>query len=301
MRQIGNLPDEKQARLFSDHLVANRIGNEVEQDGGDWAIWIKDEEQVEDAKTQLERFRANPAAPEFRSARSSANEMRSAEAQDMANYRRRVRSRGSIFPKFGGYGIGPLTFGLIFLCIAFAVYSKLGTDRDVYRRFVLADPENANGTFLPEIRAGQYYRLLSPIFIHFAHFKLLPLHLVFNLIWLFQLGSMIEARRGTLALALLVIVTATGPLIAQYLWSGPGFVGGMSGVVYGLAGYVWMLGKYDSSSGVYLDRASIQWLLVWLIVCFTGAVGSIANVAHVAGLIIGMIWGRLAAYLRSGH
>src|SRR5262245_38984347 len=99
MRQIGNLPDGKQARLFSDHLVTNRIRNEIEEEGGAWAIWIKDEEQVEDAKTQLERFRANPAASEFRSARSGASEVRAAEAQDMANYRRRVRSRSSIFPK----------------------------------------------------------------------------------------------------------------------------------------------------------------------------------------------------------
>jgi len=289
MRQIGKLSEEKQARRFGDYLVANRIRNEVEEEGIAWAIWINDEEQVDDAKARLQRFRENPDAAEFSTARLGAAEVRAAEARDMANYRRRVRSRGSIFPKFGGYGIGPLTFGLIFLCVGFAVYSKLGYDRDIVRRFVLADPENANGTFLPEVRAGQYHRLISPAFVHFG-----PLHLVFNLIWLFQLGSMIEARRGAFTLALLVLGTATGPLIAQYLWSGPGFVGGMSGVVYGLAGYAWMLGKYRHTSGVSLDRASIQWMLVWLIVCFTGAVGPIANVAHVAGLIMGIIWGRVA-------
>jgi GlpG protein len=291
MRQIGQLSDEKQARLFSDHLLANRIRNEIEEEAGAWAVWIKEEDHVADALARLQRFREHPDAPEFRAARSGADEVRTADAQDMANYRRRVRTRSGIFPKFGGYGTGPLTFGLILLCVAFAVYSKLGYDHDVVRRFVLADADNANGTFLPEVHAGQYYRLLSPIFVHFG-----PLHLVFNVIWLFQLGSMIEARRGTIALALLVVVTATGPLIAEYLWSGPGFVGGMSGVVYGLAGYIWMLGKYDHASGVYLDRASIQWLLIWLVVCFTGAVGNIANVAHVGGLILGMVWGRMAAY-----
>lgn len=294
MRQIGNLPDEKQARLFGDHLVAKRIRNDVEAEGGVWIIWIKDEDHVAAAQAALERFRANPDAVEFRAARSGAAEVRAAEAQDLANYRRRVRTRGSIFPKFGGFGIGPLTFGLIFLCIAFALYSKLGYDRDVVRRFVLADPENANGTFLPEVRAGQYYRLLSPAFIHFG-----PLHLVFNLIWLFQLGSMIEARRGTLTFALLVLVTAIGPFVAQYVFGRPGYVGGMSGVVYGLAGYVWMLGKYDHTSGVYLDRTSVIWMLLWLVVCFSGAVGRVANVAHVAGLIIGMVWGRVAAYWAS--
>ena len=137
MRQIGHLPDEKSARLFGEHLVANRIRNEIEEESGTWAVWIKDEEQVQDAKARLERFRANPSSPEFRSARSGAAEVRAAEAQDLADYRRRIRTRSSLFPKFGGYGVGPLTFGLIFLCVAFAVYSKLGYDTEVVKRFVM--------------------------------------------------------------------------------------------------------------------------------------------------------------------
>jgi GlpG protein len=296
MRQIGNLPDEAQARLFGDHLVASHIRYEVEPDGGGWAIWISDEEQLEDAKARLERFRANPSAPEFKAARSKAAEARAAEAKDLADYQRRLRTRQSLFPKLGGYGVGPLTFGLILLCLAFAVYSKLGYDRDVVRRFLLADPGNANGTFLPEVRAGEYWRLFSPAFIHFG-----PLHLIFNLMWLYQLGCMIEARRGTLTLALLVAVTAAGPFLAEYLWRGPALVGGMSGVVYGLAGYIWMAGKYDLTSGLYLDRTSIQWLLVWLVLCFTGWMGPVANVAHLAGLIIGVIWGRASAWFAAGR
>jgi GlpG protein len=138
--------------------------------------------------------------------------------------------------------------------------------------------------------------LFTPAFIHFG-----PLHLVFNLIWLYQLGCMIEARQGTLLFAALVAVTDVGPMLAQYLVSGPGYVGGMSGVVYGLAGYVWMRGKYDRASGLYLDRQSVQWLLVWLVVCFTGAVGHVANTAHVAGLIIGVVWGRVSAFFAAGR
>jgi GlpG protein len=296
MRQIGNLADETQARLFGDHLVANSIRNEIEEDGGVWTIWIVDEEQVTDAKEHLERYRANPAAPEFRAARAKAAQRCAAEEEDMADYRRRVRTRSSLFPKFGGYGVGPLTFGLVLLCVAFAAYSKLGYDLDVVRRFILADPENANGTFLPEVRAGEYWRLISPAFIHFG-----PLHLVFNLMWLYQLGSMIEARRGTLTLALLVVVTAIGPFLAEYLWRGPALVGGMSGVIYGLAGYVWMRGKYDGASGLFLDHTSLQWLLIWLVICFTGWLGPVANVAHLAGLIVGVVWGRASAWFAVGR
>lgn len=295
MRPIGNLPDENQAHRFGDYLVTKGIRNEVESDAdGSWVVWIVDDDQIAEAVAQLEIFRKKPDAEEFHNARSVAARVREAEEQEMANYRRKVRTRKSLFPTFGGYGIGPLTFGLIFCCVVVAVFSKLGYNHEALKPLLLADPENADGTFLPEVCAGQFWRLITPIFIHFG-----PIHLLFNMMWLFQLGCMIEARRGTLQFALLVVVTGIFPMVAQYVVSGPGYVGGMSGVVYGLAGYVWMRGKYDPASGVHLDRQTMQWLLIWLVICYSGMIGRVANTAHVAGLIIGMIWGRVSAYLAS--
>jgi GlpG protein len=291
MRAIGQLASETQAQTFGDHLVAHKIRNEIEADGGVWVIWIKDEEQVADAKVRLERFLANPEAPEFQSARTQAAQVKAAEAEDLANYRQRLRNRRSMFPKFGGYGVGVLTYGLIALCVVVALLSKLGYDTEFVRKLVLADLERADGTFLPEVRAGEYWRLLTPIFIHFG-----PLHLVFNMMWLFQLGCMIEARRGVSTLAALVIVTGTLPMVAQYLVSGPGLVGGMSGVVYGLAGFVWLRGKKDPASGVGLDAQSWIIMMIWLVLCMTGAMGRIANTAHLAGLLIGLLWGWVSAY-----
>ncbi len=291
MRAIGQLPSETQAQTFSDHLVAHKIRNEIEADGGVWIIWIHDEEQVAQAKTQLERFRANPAAAEFQAARAEAARVQAAEAEDLARFQQRMRTRRSLFPKFGGYGVGSLTYGLIALCVIVAVLSKLGYDDEFVRKLVLADPERADGTFLPEVRAGEYWRLLTPIFIHFG-----PLHLVFNMMWLFQLGCMIEARRGVSTLAALVIVTGTLPMVAQYLVSGPGYVGGMSGAIYGLAGFVWLRGKKDPASGVGLDPQSWIIMMIWLVLCMTGAMGRVANTAHLAGLIIGLLWGWVSAY-----
>lgn len=291
MRQIGQLADETLAKTFSDHLVAGHIRNEIERDGSTWLIWILDEEQVADAQARLERFRTNPNAAEFLAAGAQAAKAREAEARDLADYKKRVRTGKSLFPKLGGYGVGPLTFGLICACVMVAVYSRLGKDSEFVRKLLLADPEYASHTFLAQVRAGEFWRLFSPAFIHFG-----MLHLLFNMMWLYQLGCMIEARQGTLIFALLVAVTDVGPMIGQYLVLGPGYVGGMSGVVYGLAGYVWMRGKYDRASGLFLDRQNIQWLLIWLVVCYTGAVGNVANTAHLAGLIIGVVWGRVSAW-----
>lgn len=293
MRAIGQLSNEAQARVFGDHLVANKIRNEIEADAAAWVIWIHDEEQVADARTRLERFRANPDAAEFQAAPNHAAKVRAAEAEDLANYRQRVRNRRSVFPKFGGYGVGLLTYGLIVGCVLVALFSELGNNLEWVRKLVLADPARADGTFLPEVRAGEYWRLLSPIFLHFG-----PMHLIFNLMWLYQLGCMIEARRGVGTLAALVIVTGTLPMVAQYgmnLLAGQGYVGGMSGVIYGLAGFVWIRGRNDPASGVGLDRQSWTIMLIWLVLCMAGFMGRIANTAHLAGLVIGLIWGWVSA------
>lgn len=109
MRPIGQLSNEAQARVFGDHLVAHKIRNEIEADGATWVIWITDEEHLADAKARLVRFLANPEAAEFQSAPAKAAKVRAAEAEELADYRQRVRTRRSLFPKLGGYGVGVLT------------------------------------------------------------------------------------------------------------------------------------------------------------------------------------------------
>jgi GlpG protein len=143
---------------------------------------------------------------------------------------------------------------------------------------------------LPEIRHGQLWRLFTPIFIHFH-----ALHIFFNMLWLRDLGSMIEARQSSLNLVILVLAVAAGSNLAQfYVTHNPAF-GGMSGVVYGLLGYVWIRGKLDPASGLYLHKSTVTMMLIWLVLCFTGILGPIANYAHLAGLLLGMGWGWLSS------
>ena len=116
------------------------------------------------------------------------------------------------------------------------------------------------------------------------------------MLWLFRLGSMIEGLLGQGRFILLLLGISGLSNVAQYLYAGPGF-GGMSGVNYGLFGYVWMRGKYDPSSGLYLTPQDKMLMLVWFVVCFTNVVGPVANTAHAAGLVAGAVWGRVSAYL----
>jgi rhomboid protease GlpG len=294
MRSIGQLPDAKRARVFHDFLVGQGISNEVEKESdGSWSVWIREDDQIPAAQSLLARFTANPDDAEFGNAAEEAMKVRQAEAKSLEDYRKRIRTRRSIFPKFGGYGIGFLTYALIVACAAMFVYSKFGNDHEMMRHFMISEIVT-NDRSLPEIAHGEFWRLLTPMFLHFN-----PIHFIFNMLWLYQLGCMIEGRQSTLRLLLLVVITGLLSNVAQYYISGNPNGGGMSGVVYGLAGYVWVRGRLDRGSGLYLDTQSMIYLSIWLVVCFTGWVGPIGNWAHLSGLLTGMGFGWITAQFRS--
>ena len=142
---------------------------------------------------------------------------------------------------------------------------------------------------MPEIRRGQVWRLFTPMFIHFG-----LLHILFNMLWLKDLGSMIERRQSSWMLIGVVLATSVAGNLAQYAWSGPSF-GGMSGVVYGLLGYVWLRGRYDPRSGLSLDRRIVVWMGVWFLICLTPVMPNVANAAHGAGLAVGAVWGFISS------
>jgi len=293
MRHIGSFANEAQARYFTDFLLSREIRSHLDQEADrSWSIWIRDEDQVEEAQSALARFQANPTAPEFQKAPEAAAKAREAEAKDLEKYRRRIRSSKSLFVKFGGYGIGLLTFSLMLVCAYVAIFSKFGHDDQWLRDWHITDPMDHTGRFLPEVSQGQFWRLITPIFIHYG-----PLHLIFNMMLFYQLGSMIEARQNSLFLLAFIAVSAALSNFAEYYFYHHINFGGMSGIVYALAGYIWIRGKYNRASGLFLSKQTVTSLLIWLVVCFTGIVGPVANGAHLAGLITGMVWGRASAYL----
>jgi GlpG protein len=158
----------------------------------------------------------------------------------------------------------------------------------------------SRGDPLCSIERGEVWRLVTPIFLHGS-----PLHLVFNMLWLVQLGGQIEAQRGTWRFAAIVLLTAAISCMAQAIapaWQGNAILdafrggipfGGMSGVVYGLFGYVWMRSLFEPGSGFIMPQSTVIILIAWLFICMTGLVGNVANVAHLVGLVVGMTLGYL--------
>jgi GlpG protein len=67
-------------------------------------------------------------------------------------------------------------------------------------------------------------------------------------------------------------------------------------VVFGLFGFVWMKAVYEPGCALYVSPANIFLMVIWLILCMTGAVGPIANTAHLVGLAVGMLSGYASAW-----
>jgi len=138
---------------------------------------------------------------------------------------------------------------------------------------------------------GQYWRLITPIFLHFGW-----LHIVFNCLWLWELGRRMEQVLGSWNTLGLVLVIAAVSNVSQFLFGGPGLFGGLSGVVYGLLGFSWVAPLLQPGWAIR-PASGIMWLMVgWLLLCLFGVVemmglGAIANAAHVGGLVSGALLG----------
>jgi len=296
MRIIGHLENESEARTFADYLYVQRIENQLEfQKDEGWAIWIRDEDKLASATQLLAVFRENPKDPRYQNEGRSAPQLRAEEEKNQEAYRKKLRNRRHLFRPLRGYGFGPLTFVLIAACVLVFLLSHFAMDfQPIHGLFISEYPRSQSlHSMLPEVRHGQIWRLFTPVLIHMTF-----AHILFNMLWLRDLGSMIEGRQGTGQLAALVLVVAVVSNFAQYFMSGPAF-GGMSGVVYGLLGYIWIRGKLDPGSGLFLHPSTVIMMLAWFVLCYTplltSVVGQVANSAHAAGLIVGMAWGFLSS------
>jgi membrane associated rhomboid family serine protease len=134
---------------------------------------------------------------------------------------------------------------------------------------------------------GAVWGLLTSAFVHVAF-----LHLLFNLLWARDLGSLLEPDMGTIRYLGFILAAAVVSSGWQLLVSdGTGI--GYSGVVYALFGYV--LGRRGSRPAydAMLSR-TVGWMLGWLVLCivltWTGA-WRVGNGAHVAGLAFGFLVG----------
>lgn len=296
MRLIGHIQESSHAAAFGDYLFLQGVENDVErEDDGSYSIWAHDEECIEKAVKLLKEFEANPDGAQYQDLEDKARQRREKIEQENAG-RPPVTFESRDVVQARRFGMGPITGSMIaFSCVVF-VLSSFSSDIEsimslFIREFQVFSTEYRwnPGQGLSEVRSGQVWRLVTPIFIHFG-----VLHILFNMMWLRQLGSAMEHIDGKLFFSLFVIITAAASNYAQYLVKGSPVFGGMSGIVFALFGFVWMKSKYDFMSGYAIDPQTVGLMLIWFAICFTGFM-PIANTVHSVGLGMGVACGYISA------
>lgn len=141
--------------------------------------------------------------------------------------------------------------------------------------------------YLPYVREGQYWRLITSIFLHSG-----IQHLLNNMLLLGVLGTQFERIVGKaryLAIYLLSGLAGSGAMLVRDMVTGKNMVSmGASGAIYGVIGaIIWILILRKG----HVEQLSMKQIVVMLLFSvYFGITGArIAHVAHIAGLVAGFI------------
>ena len=326
MRELHTFTDERHASLLANVLNSRSMPAEVNQEENTWVVWILSDDDRNKAREVLAEFQRNPDDPEFEAARST---LRQQQADARAKEKKSRKLQVRIQDRWSGTGwkSHPATMILIGISVAVVIlctdWQQTGqqtgqgksmipptcnVETSALRNALFIQPPSLTiatplgdvtrfgpPSLIAILQSGQIWRFITPIFLHFS-----VLHILFNMMWLRNLGRGIEFARGTQRFVLLILLLAIVSNVGQYWWvmtyypcppHVPARFGGMSGVVFGLIGYLWMKGRTQPQQGLGIASDQLVMAVLWMLLCIGGAFGAIANAAHVAGFVAGILIG----------
>ena len=182
----------------------------------------------------------------------------------------------------------PATLSLILASILVAVITSLGSEvhRLNFLFYPLIATSSLGALFDDIVNLRIAAGTLTPMFLHFGE-----LHLIFNMLWLWYFGRQLEAIQPIWMFILLVVVTSFVSNTTQYLAIEFNNFGGMSGVVYGLVGYTWVIHSLMPRSYLLINTNMFIFFVLALVLMEIIGSSWIATAAHVGGLISGLIIG----------
>ncbi|MBV0932273.1 rhomboid family intramembrane serine protease [Marinobacterium weihaiense] len=278
MIPVLEVPSSEDLTELTAFLWQQGVAHRVTEEDGRQVLWVADQQDP----VRLQEL--------YRYWRSGGN--LAAVQWPQARHRRRAEVSWTALP---------VTLLLIVLSFVFSLMIGFGASFERMSWFSFT-PFQVQGQALmhqllwPTLVSGEVWRLLTPIFLHFS-----LIHILFNLLWVWIVGSRMEPTQGSRSLIGLVLFSGLSSNLAQYLVSGPMF-GGMSGVVFALLGYSWLWDRQGGQPRFGLPPALMGMMLFWLALGYTGVLegvglGAIANTAHLVGLLAGLCWVPIARYL----
>ncbi|WP_140179717.1 rhomboid family intramembrane serine protease GlpG [Providencia stuartii] len=267
MIHVVSFENPRVAQAFVDYMASQHIQLKIHTipEQQQVEIWLDDETQTERVHHELKLFLQNPTDPRYTEA-----SWQTGTTQTGFKYRNHLTL------DYLKAQSGPLTLAVMLICAGIYLWLSMTQHLDVLR-------------YLAWPREGQQFELwrwFSPAFVQFSLSQL-----GFNLVLWWYLASQVERRLGTGKLLTLFLVSALFCNWSQSIYSESNF-GGLSGVVYALISYVWLIGERQPEKEVSAPRGLMIFVVVWLFLGNLGILGTdIANAAHISGLIIGLLMG----------
>lgn len=255
-------------------MQSQGVGHRINEESGQQVIWVEGEQEAELIREAL-------ASWPFDEDSSTEGHAASKEPP--------LFSPVALISKLiQAFLRAPISFSLILACLVVAALSVLGTQ-----------PQRVASLFYPVLDASgmlsllasmdtpvEMLRSLSPMLLHFGE-----LHLIFNMMWLWYFGRQLEGVQPRWLFILLIVFCSFVGNTAQYLNSGFNNFGGMSGVVYGLVGYTWIIHTFMPRSNLLINTKMFVVFVIALIAMEVVASSWIASAAHLGGLVAGLMLG----------
>ena len=298
MRQIGPPLPASQASTLADVLLAEGIKTHLGGTPNGMEVWVIDEDRLNRARELLATFLADPEASRHAEARNKAKQVRTEENKTEREYERlqhRIEKRMTRTAR------DQVTLFLVVVSVAVSLFSislvnrqdsnlDAGAPEQVVRWLSFANPTAHIGKPQAQIPWMEPWRMVTPIFLHFG-----VMHLVFNMLMLISMGSRVERAIGPYRYAALVLALAIFSNLAQGLMVPHHNFGGMSGVVYGIFGFIWVQMSRAPSRGLAVDGLTSFIMMAWFFAGFSSQFNmggaAVANHAHAGGLLMGLLIG----------
>lgn len=158
-------------------------------------------------------------------------------------------------------------------------------------RLSVSDSLHLDMAFAMMLYSQEWWRLITPIFLHFS-----LVHLVFNMMWLWVFGRHIERDEGSVYCFAVMLLWGVLSNLAQLLYQGANF-GGMSGVIYGVIGYLWIEQITGRRRLIVLPKWLFMMFIIWalwgvldpVLVPYDSLRSNMANASHFGGLCAGCL------------
>ncbi len=281
MRLVAEHPKQELIGKFLQYLRARGIAAELRPGESAWGLWVYHEDFCRDVRREFDAFLRDPAANKYAVAQQASPETVAAENKQRKQHQM-AQQLATVAARRHGLLSGPVPVTTVLLALSIVITLPLLLGRhdsdfsDLGKRVIAMLYADSRIT-------TQWWRIFTPAFLHFSW-----LHIIFNMLWLRELGGRIERIKGSGFLIFFFAVVAGVSNYAQFAASG-GLFGGMSGVVYGLFGYIWVKARIFPEEGFVIEPATVMMLMIWFFLGWSEAVGPIANWAHGFGLLSGIV------------